>query len=350
MSVQVVDERRRHFAKLRDKNVFIYWPHGLGDWAHLALIVPFFERSNRYTVARYGDDYVALFEGNAYATPLYTGVRSISDGTDAGARHLGVPWKRINGRVRKIAAGRFESAFERRHFDAVLYTDYPERAGRTKYPFHTKARALLRDLVDLSPAVLGALEKPLRSSISFDVDREIEHIIDDRLRGYVTPGERLALIGRGGHTSAGKNWQSDEVAALRGILDSQRPRWRALCFEDDFGGLFGDLDIPFALVLKVLVRRAAVLIGVPAGPLHVALGHGQIPVVGIWLAHHPDWYEETSRSALHLLGKPVFDMRYDRSTAHTSVPPALRNRTISLRERMRITAADAWQAACELLR
>ena len=350
VSLPVYDERRGRFAQLTNRNVFVYWPHGLGDWAHLGLILPFLERSNRYTVSRYGDDFVALFDGNAYASPLYTGVRAISDGSDAGARHLGVNWKRINGRIRTVAVPRFEQAFEQTGFDAVLYTDYPDRAGRMKYPFHTKARALIRDLVTVTPQVLEALDRPLSTTVSFSVDAALQADVEGRLRAYLQPGERLLLLGRGGHTNARKNWDAQEVERLRSLAGAQTPRWRILSFEDDYAALFGDMEVPFALVLKALLRCADMLIGVPAGPLHVALGYKQIPALGIWLAHHPDWYEERSENATHLLGKPLFDMRYDRRPANTSLPQHLRNRSIEFRTQPHITAADVWQAARELLR
>lgn len=350
VSLPVYDERRGRFAKLTGRNVFVYWPHGLGDWAHLGLILPFLEPSNRYTVSRYGDDYVALLDGNAYASPSYTGVRAISDGSDAGARHLDVNWKRINGRVRRIAIPRFEQEFERTGFDAVLYTDYPDRAGRTKFPFHTKARALVRDLVTVTPQVLRALDRPLASTISFSVDAALQAQVEARLRSYVQPGERFLLLGRGGHTNSLKDWDVQEADRLRALASAQTPRWRVIAFEDEFQVLFGDIDAPFALVLKALFRCADLMVGVPAGPLHVALGYNRIPVVGIWLAHHPDWYEERSESAMHLLGKPLFDARYDRRPANTSLPEHLRNRSVEFRTQPRITAADVWQAARELLR
>jgi ADP-heptose:LPS heptosyltransferase len=123
-----------------------------------------------------------------------------------------------------------------------------------------------------------------------------------------------------------------------------------LSFEDEFGPLLGDLPFAFALILKALLKRADLVAGVPAGPLHVALAYQHIPVVGIWLAHHPDWYEERSENALHLLGKPLFDMRYHRRPANTSLPDHLRNRSIELREQPSVRADDVWQAAQQLLR
>ena len=56
-------EDRGRFAALRDKRVLIYWPHGLGDWVHFGAVAPLLEPSNVYAITRFGDDYVALFEG-----------------------------------------------------------------------------------------------------------------------------------------------------------------------------------------------------------------------------------------------------------------------------------------------
>lgn len=346
----VYDERRGRFARLRHKRVLIYWPHGLGDWAHLATILPFLEPSNQYAITRYGDDYVGLMDGNAHVTPVYTGIRAISDGSDAGVRHLGLDFKRINGGTRAVAIPRLEDAFERMRFDAVLYTDYPEREGRTKFPFHTKARALLRDLTALGPDALRALEQPLRSSLSFEVDPEVRSAVELRLRTFVNPGERLMLLSESGHTAGRKNWDAAQVERLRSLAQTDSPRWKVLSFGDRFRGLFGDVDAPFAQVLKALLHHADLVAGVPAGPLHVALAYANVPVVGIWLAHHPDWYEERSASAVHLLGKAVFDKGYDRRPATTALPESLRNRTLAFRYDAQIRADDVWQAARELLR
>lgn len=348
--IHVFDERRGRFARVRHKRVLIYWPHGLGDWAHLSTILPFFEPSNQYAITRYGDDYVSVMEGNGYATPIYTGLRSISDGADAGARHLGIDFKRINGGTRTIHIPRLEEAFHRNDFDAVLYTDYPEREGRTKFPFHTKARALLRDLVHLEPTQLEQLERPLASTLSFEMQPALQERVDERLRCFVEPGERLMLLCESGHTAARKNWDVHEALRLRELAAAQPPAWKVLAFDGQFSTLFGGLDAPFALVLKALLHRTDLVVGIPAGPLHVALAYAQIPVVGIWLAHHPDWYEERCENAVHLLGAGVFDRGYDRRPATSSTPPSLRSRTLEFRSQAQPRADDVWQAALELLR
>lgn len=348
--IPVFDERRGRFARVQHKRVLIYWPHGLGDFAHLATVLPFFERSNAYAITRYGDDYVALMDRNAYVTPVYTGVRAISDGSDAGARHLGVDFKRIDGRVRTISVPRLEEAFERMQFEAVLYTDYPEREGRTRFPYHTKARALLRDLVRLRPGDLVRLQRPLQSTLAFEVEPALQSAVEQRLRTFLERGERLMLLTHSGHSAARKNWDSGEADVLRALAGAHSPRWKVLAFDDQFRAIFGEIGAPFGLVLKALLRCTDLAVGIPAGPLHAALAYGRIPVVGIWLAHHPDWYEERSECAVHLLGKFVFERGYDRRPATATLPVDLRNRTLAFRDRSQIRAEDVWQAARELLR
>jgi hypothetical protein len=51
---------------------------------------------------------------------------------------------------------------------------------------------------------------------------------------------------------------------------------------------------------------------VAAGPLHAALAIGNRPVVGLWLAHWPEYYDEPTIGALHLVGPNVYQQRLDR--------------------------------------
>jgi hypothetical protein len=345
--ITVIDERRGRFARLREKHVLIYWPHGLGDFAHLATILPFLERSNRYAIVRYGDDYTSLLDANPYVRVVHTGARRISNGSEDGSGHLGIDFKGIDGRERTIAAPLLESAIAQERFDVLLYTDYPEREGRTKYPFHTKARALLRDLVDRHNLDMDALARPLPSTLDFSVDPRVRSIVDERVRSWVAPGERLLLLCATGHSADRKNWaQAQRFAA---IAAGESPRMRVLSFPQDFAKLFGDVDVPFALLLKALTARADACAGVPAGPLHVALAHTGTPVVGIWHAHHPDWYEEPNTNAIHLLGRDVIERGFDRRPATRTLPPELRNRTMAVAQ-SQVPAEDAWEAVRSLLR
>lgn len=356
MQLRVVDERRERFARVRDANVLIYWPHGLGDWAFLSYVLPLLEPSNRYWVTRYGDDYVALFDRNPHARPVYTGVNGISDGSAFGARHLGIDWKRIDGRIRAIDAPLLNERIARDRFDVLLYTDFPEPEGRARYPFHTKARNVLRELTARHRRSSLPLDQPLRSSIVFEVDDPVRRDVEDRLRRFVEPDEELVLLTCSGHTQARKNWELAEAACFVEMLLRERPKARVLVFGEAEGlqaagyrEIFGDLSHPFALVLKVLVARAVLAAGVPAGPLHVALAHGGVPVVGIWQAHHPDWHEERSEHALHLLGGYVLRRGFDRRPATRTLPEHLRNRTRSYPRDEQVPARAALDAAISLI-
>jgi hypothetical protein len=67
-------------------------------------------------------------------------------------------------------------------------------------------------------------------------------------------------------------------------------------------------------------------VGIPAGPLHFILARGGVPVVGLWLSHHPDWYDEPNPNAVHLIGRYVRDRGFHRRPASTTKPPSLLHR------------------------
>lgn len=339
LKLPVYEERRGRFARLHDANVLIYWPHGLGDWAHLSRIVGLLEPSNRYAVTRYGDDYVALFEGNPYARPIYSGTRAISDGSPYGARHFGLNFKRLRGAVETVNPAGFEDAFAHERFDALLYTDYPEREGRTRFPFQTKARAMLHDLTERARLQTLALDRVLPATIAFDT--QTPAAVQERLHAFCGENGRLLLFTPSGHTAERKNWERALAQRFVALALRAWPDMQVLSFDESavrgeaadraraYSDLFGDLGLPFAQVLKALVCRASAAIGVPAGPLHVALARDDLPVVGLWHAHHPDWYEERNATALHLIGGEAVARRLDRRPATRSTPEHLRNRTLT---------------------
>jgi hypothetical protein len=329
-------EDRGRFADLRDARVLIYWPHGLGDWVHLSAIAPLLEQSNAYAITRFGDDYVSVMEGNHYLTPLFSGVRATGDGSDRGARHLGVTLDQCNGRRITLALPEpLDEAVLRFAPEALLWTDYPETEGKTAYPFHTKARNVARLLVRSERLSGFDLSQPLPSTIDFSVSQELQHRVDERLARFAPAGSRIAVISRAGVTAARKNWgDGSEAAALRRALRGRDARWRFVSMDADgpddatatFRALFDDLHEPFARLFKALLARVELAVAVPAGPLHVALSRGGIPVVGLWLAHHPDWYDEPNPSAIHLVGRYVRDRGFDRRPATTTKPPSLQHR------------------------
>ncbi len=336
-------EDRNRFASLRGRRALVYWPHGFGDWVHLGYVLPLLEPSNRYAVTRYGDDYVSLMDGNAIAPALRSGALAPQDGALAGAPHLGVSLRRCNGKplllrvAEPLAAGVRDFAPE-----VLLWTDYPETEGRTAYPFHTKARNLARLLVPPQRLAGIDLSVPLPSALDFTAPAEAQRRVDERLAAFAPPGSRICVISRCGVTAARKNWADrSEVGEFAQLMRRSSPAWRLISMDDEdlgdrsagFRALFSSLELPFGVLLKAVAARIELLVGVPAGPLHFVLARGGIAVVGLWFAHHPDWYEEPNQRAIHLVGKYVCERRFERRVASTSKPPSLRHKLRYLQTR-----------------
>lgn len=332
----VYDERRRRFAALRNERVLIYWPHGLGDFVHFGYVVPMLEPSNAYGITRFGDDFVHLYDGAIGITPVFSGVSAIGDGAAQGARHLGIEWKRIRNRPADVTLPPpLDSAVRDGGYTALLYTDYPEYEGRRAFPYHTKARALIRQLVDPARLKTIDMQSPLRTALTFDVPASSRVRIEARLAQAVDPSQHLYLIAPGGHTNAAKVWPMQHVAALQDRLPRHDPLARSIVIDEEpLRRQFGDLDVPFAHLLVTLIDRAHAFVGAAAGPLHAALAMRRSPVLGIWLAHHPDWYDEPWTGGLHLCGPLVCTRRYARRKATRTLPPAWRARTIDFPKRV----------------
>lgn len=359
LRLPAVREDRGRFAALRGKRVLIYWPHGFGDWVTFGAIAPLLEPTNTYAITRFGDDYVSLMEGNATVNPLFSGVRVPDDGASRGARQLGLNLKRCDGRTANLdLPPPLDAAVTGFAPEVLLWTDYPETEGRTPYPFHTKARNLVRLLV--SPERLAGLDlaAPLSNRIDFSAPQATQQRLDERLRDLAPPGSRLAVISRSGLTAARKNWgDGSEARSLVAAMRRQSPQWRFISMDDEILGdgvagfrrLFGDLDEPFARLYKALSNRVDLFVGIPAGPLHFTLARGGIPTVGLWTAHHPDWYDEPNSAAIHLVGRYVRDRAFERRPATTSKPPSLQHRLEYL-DTNAISAQAVVAAAAELLK
>jgi hypothetical protein len=330
-------EDRGRFAALREKRVLIYWPHGLGDWVHFGAIAPLLEPSNAYAITRFGDDYVSLMEGNDCAEPLLSGLRPPGDGASLGARHFGLELRRCDGRAREIELPPpLDREVTRFAPDALLWTDYPETEGRTAYPFHTKARNLVRLLASRERLAQLDLASPLRNAIDFAAPPEVARLVDERLAKFSPPRSRLGVISRAGVTAARKNWgQGAEARAFVASMRREPGDWHFISMDDEdlgdgvagFRALFGDLEVPFATLYKALAARIGLFLGIPAGPLHFTLARGGIPTIGLWIAHHPDWYDEPNPNAVHLIGRYVRDRRFDLRPATTTKPPSLQHRS-----------------------
>jgi hypothetical protein len=331
--VTTIREDRGRFAALREKRILIYWPHGLGDWVHCGVLAPLLEPSNRYAVTRFGDDYVSVLEGSPRVEALFSGLRPAGDGAELGARHFGLTLRQCGGKnlELKVPEPLFHAVSQFAP-DHLLWTDYPETEGRTAYPFHTKVRNLARLLVRPERLAAIDLSQPLRAAIDFAGSKSVQRRVDDRLSQWLAPGERLCVVSRTGITAARKNWGDGSEARV--FVDALRRRssgWRVISMDDEdlgenvagFRRLFSELDEPFGRLMRALANRIDLFVGVPAGPLHFTLARGSVPTIGLWIAHHPDWYDEPSPSAVHLVGRYVRDRGFDRRVATTSKPPSL---------------------------
>lgn len=352
--MRAMREDRNRFARVQGARVLVYWPHGLGDWVHLGAILPLLDAGNAYALVRFGDDYASVMERNEYATLLWSGVRAPQTGPPSGPEHLGLQLRGLNGGPARLALPpALDGAVRTFAPDTLLWTDYPETEGRTAYPFHTKARNLVRLLVRPERLAAFDLAQPLKNSVDFSVPAATQQRVDDRLAEFAPPGTRLCVISRAGVTAARKNWgDGSEARAFAALLRRDDPHWRVLSMDGetlgdgtaDYRALFGSLDEPFARVFKAVATRTALFAGVPAGPLHLVMARGGVPVVGLWLAHHPDWYDEPNPDAVHLVGKHVRDRGFDRRIATTSKPPSLAHRLHYL-DTAHVAAATVFETA-----
>ena len=78
-----------------------------------------------------------------------------------------------------------------------------------------------------------------------------------------------------------------------------------LSYHSLFGGVNGG-PLPFSLVLKALLAVAELVVGVPTGPTHLAMARSGLPTIGIWLTHHPSWYDEPRNLAINIVSKNVW--------------------------------------------
>jgi len=216
----------------------------------------------------------------------------------------------------------------------LLWTDYPETEGRTAYPFHTKARNLARLLISRERLAALDLSAPLRNAVDFTVPARTQQRLDEALAAFAPPGVPLAVISRAGVTAARKNWDDVNARSFIAAMRRDDPRRRFISMDDEalgegvagFRALFGGLGEPFARLYKALANRLDLFVGIPAGPLHLTMARGGIPTVGLWIAHHPDWYDEPNPDAIHLIGRHARDAGFDRRAATITKPPGLMHR------------------------
>ncbi|NNM99132.1 MAG: hypothetical protein HKL91_04990 [Candidatus Eremiobacteraeota bacterium] len=336
------DERNGDFARLTGERIAIYWPHGFGDWVHFGAIARLLSPENAYAIFRIGDDFSALFTGASPVAALPSGIRAIGDGTELGARHLGLNWKCLHGKRETVALpGTLPAAFAAFAPTALLYTDYPEPEGMLAFPYHTKARALARFLVKEARLAAFDLGQPLPQSPSFVASPDLQRRFDEVLGRYVAPNERVLLLATSGHTEPGKAWPAEDARRFVELLRARDPRLRVVVFGEagdsgdgwmesggtlTFRAIAAELEAPFAEILLALMARSHAFVGVPAGPLHAVAARGGIPMVGLWFAHYPTWYDEPNPLALHLVGARPIARGFHRRPGSTTLPPSLAHR------------------------
>jgi hypothetical protein len=345
----VFTESRGQFAEVKNSRVLIYWPHGFGDWVHLSYLLPLLESSNRYWITRFGDHNTALYDGSPYVSPIYMGVQSLAcgSGEDYRLKHLELDYASIDGGSRVLRLP-FSVArvCERNEIDTVLWSNYPEVAGRRSFPHHTKIRSFISTLLG-DQAARADLNYPLNCAIAFEPPAWVLSWVEARLQTYAGfRNRRLCLIGRTGYTSLGKNWghrwredlpqgkqrEGEECRDFMRLLRRRDPRWMFLSIEDqshigydsvrsrdlhcysyaDLFGSIGHSQIPFALVLKALTSLSELAVGVPAGPYHLCMASGRVPTIGLWIEHFPSWFDEPSCASIHLISRNVQDRQLHR--------------------------------------
>ena len=335
------------FANVRNANVLIYWPHGFGDWVFLSYILPLLEPTNRYFLTRFGDDNSSLYDGCEIATPIYLGHDGTrcGDGTAFGIQHFGMRGKSHedgNGVARIELPLAAHEACTRYRIDAVLDLPFWESYGGCSFPLHSKGRNMLQKL--LPPERLAALDldRALPSCLNFSAPDFVRVWVDSRLRSLAGwRGRKLCMIARNGYTSTGKNWahhwredlpeerrrEGEEARDFLRLMQERDPGWLFVTMEDrhfsgddtirdralrcvSYAELFGGEGrggLPFGLVMKALVGMAALVVGVPAGPYHLAMAHPGVPTIGIWTEHFPSWYDEPKAKSVHLLSRNIWD-------------------------------------------
>jgi len=339
--VETFESSGQRFSEIRGRRVLFYWPHGFGDWVFLSYICRFFDVSNKYYITRFGDDNVALFDGCEYITPLYTGINSThcGDGEAFGIRHFGLE-DRYKQSGALLLPETLHRACVRNKIDLVVHTPLWESHGSFPFPYHSKIRSLAKTWI--SDDRHSVLNDPLKSVVSFTVDGFVQRLVERRLQTWMgLKGKRLCLISRNGYTSVGKNWghlwrddlpvdkrrEGEEARDFMRLMQKRDPKWIFLVMEDrlfegfntlrnreaacwSYAEIFGSPDtsfIPFGLILKAILNVADLMVGVPAGPYHLAMAMPGMPTIGLWTEHFPSWYDEPKAESIHLLSRNLRD-------------------------------------------
>jgi hypothetical protein len=383
LQMRVVTHDKGNFASLSGRNILLYLPHGFGDWVHFSHVLPYLDKSNRYWLTRFADDTVSLMDRSPYCQPIYLGMKSISsdNGEKIGNQHFGIDYDIITGDVMNVSlpAALYE-AIIRNGIDTIFFTSFPEVWGATAYPFHTKARNMLRHLVPENRLNERILSRPLATAINLSVDPWVTQLVEAYLRSHCGFGERKLCLN--GYTGVSKNWghewrdqgdgtqlpEGEEARDFMRLMLKKDPHWCFLSIEDrlfegentlvsdelhcyGYSRIFGDMDasiLPFGLAMKALVNLADLSIGVPSGPHHLSMLRADLPSVGIWIAHYPSWYDEPKDASIHVLSRNIRDSSYyDRAGTFTE-HAGLRYNVMEL-DTQRVLGQDVMNAVETLL-
>lgn len=367
-NIRVMSHEVGDFSSMSGHNILIYLPHGFGDWIHFSHVLPYLNRSNNYWMTRFSDDTVALMDGSGYCKPFYLGVKSANcdNGGTFENRHFHIDYHEIDGGAMDIQVPiPLSDAIMKREIDTILFTSFPETWGESAFPYHTKARNLLRYLTPTGDVSLNVLSRKLISGINLSVDQFVVQLVDARLRTYCGYGERrLCLVGRNGYTSVSKNWghewrtksdgsvfpEGEEARDFMRLMLKKDPNWLFLSIEDilfehdhtlkseelhcySYAEVFGDTEcsvLPFGLLMKALVNLADLSVGVPAGPHHLCMLRDDLPSVGVWISHCPSWYDEPKDASIHVLSRNLKDHGLDTRPGTITERCELRYRTMEL--------------------
>lgn len=334
--MRVYNPDRAGCDRIKNSNIFLYWPHGFGDWVFLGYVLPLLGNGNRFWISRFGDDNVSLFEGSPDVTPVYTGHNRCNDGEPYGNRHFGLLRDSFDGSPKEVHLPvSLHRVFKEAGVETMLWSGFPETHGRVPPPFHTKARQFLSFL---NPAAQN-LNRPLVNTISRFPPK---HILDwgrTRIENFtIGHTSRICVIGRTGYTSVGKNWghkfredlpedQRYEASEAIQFIKALRRKDRSwifvtldegdianYCKENGIDGVWsfydvfgplGEFGVPFGLSLKSLFLRTELFVGVPAGPYHLSMIYSDFPTIGLWIEHFPSWYDEPKKTSVHLVGRDL---------------------------------------------
>ncbi len=329
------EHQYRELFAFRNENLLIYWPHGLGDWVFLGFILNHADKSNNYFVTRFGDDYVSILDGAAENIhPIYiTEGINHSHGADQGIPNFNFYENKTIIFPKNLASICKENS--------IRYGAYgfSETFGYSAFPFHTKARNQLRNFMDENDP---ALKKPLHNCISLEIpnffEKKLDAIMENELD--ISRKRKLCLINRTGHTLIEKNWgysfreetktgrEAEEPRGFIKNLKAHDDKWYFISFEDralegdhslkskeydsfSYFEIFKNKRIPFSFVLKYLLKRCELFVGVPSGPYEVSLLFDNYPNIAIWLNCFPSWYDEPKNDCTYIMGKDVFNRRLD---------------------------------------